>query len=266
MSKFTSDYVPKSAMTIFAHPDDAEFTVSGTLAKWTRAGCEITLVLCTSGNVGTHDGQYTSASLAKTREKEQKDAAKLLGVKHSVFLRHDDCQLQPTLELRRELVREIRKYRPEVVICGSPNGWLYGSDYVNHPDHRAAAAAALEAVFPCAEMELLWPEAGLAHKVQAVYVGSTDDPDVWIDITDTLDLKLESLRAHASQMGDWDPEPMISEWAAEEARNGRKKLKVKKSAGGKKNKKKGKKKKNKMKHAEAFRVMVLHNDEKPPES
>src|SRR3972149_5922919 len=200
MPNFDANYVPKSAMTIFAHPDDAEFGVSGTLAKWAKAGCAITLVICTSGNVGTHDTKYTLETLAKTREKEQKAAAKVLGVKTLVFLGHDDCQLQPTLDLRRALVREIRKHKPEVVLCGQPDGWFYGNEYINHPDHRAAGVAALEAVFPCAEMELLWPEEGPAHKVNAVYITLTEQVDVWIDITDTIDLKVESLRCHASQM------------------------------------------------------------------
>jgi LmbE family N-acetylglucosaminyl deacetylase len=263
MSKFDASYVPKSAMTIFAHPDDAEFSASGTLAKWAQAGSEITLVLCTSGNVGTHDSKYTRESLAKTRQKEQKEAAKILGVKNVVFLGHDDCQLQPTLELRRELVQAIRKHKPEVVISGNPNGWLYGNEYINHPDHRAAAAAALEAVFPCAEMELLWPELGKAYKVHAVYVSTDDKPDVWIDIADTIDLKIESLKAHPSQMVDWDPSEMIRRWAAEEAKSGRKKMK---SAAGK-NGKKGKKHKKKMKYAESYRVMKLvADDAKSPES
>src|SRR5512136_1113568 len=117
LSKFNGDYVPQSAMTIFAHPDDAEFGVAGTLAKWAQAGCEITMVLCTSGNIGTHDTSYNPQTLTTTREAEQQAAAEFLGVKHTVFLRHDDCALQPTLELRREIVREIRKYKPEVVIC-----------------------------------------------------------------------------------------------------------------------------------------------------
>ena len=257
MSKFDANYVQKSAMSIFAHPDDAEFGVAGTLAKWAKAGCEVTMVLCTSGNVGTHDAAFTLESLTKTRQKEQKAAARILGVKNVVFLDHDDCQLQPTLELRRELVREIRRRRPEVVVSGQPDGWFYGSDYINHPDHRAAAAAALEAVFPCAEMELLWPELGPAHKVQAVYVTLADKADVWIDVTDTLALKVESLRTHASQMVGWDPDPMIRAWAAESAKEARKYAK-------KHARKKGGKK-SKIKYAEGFRVMTLV-DEQPPES
>ena len=261
MSRFDAHYVPKSAMTVFAHPDDAEFGVAGTLAKWAKAGCQVTAVLCTSGNVGTHDTTFTPERLAKTRQAEQKAAAKLLGVKSLVFLDHDDCQLQPTLELRRELVREIRKHKPEVVVSGQPDGWFYGNEYINHHDHRAAATATLEAVFPCAEMELLWPELGPAHKVQAVYVTLTDKADVWIDVTDTLDLKIEALRAHASQMAGWDPDPMIRAWAAEGAKEARKQAKKL----GKKTKTRKAGKRSKTKYAEGFRVMKLV-DEQPPES
>ncbi len=217
MTKFDADYVPASAMTIFAHPDDAEFIVSGTIAKWTSAGCEVTFVVITSGNVGTHDETTTRDALARTREAEQEEAARTLGVKNVVFLGYDDCELVPTLELRRRLVREIRKHRPEVVICGDPQAWFFEDHYINHPDHRAAAVAALEAVFPCAEMELLWPEEGAAHKVHAVYVCATHSPNRWIDITGTIDRKIDSLRAYGSQVGGWDPSERIRERAAREA-------------------------------------------------
>ena len=267
MSKFNGGYIPKSAMTIFAHPDDAEFTVGGTLAKWAKAGCEITMVLCTSGNVGTHDAVYTRETLAQTREAEQCEVMKLWGVKNVVFLRHDDCALRPTLELRRELVRTIRAYKPEVVICGEPGGWFYGSDYINHPDHRSAGAAALEAVFPCAEMELFWPEEGAAHKVHAVYVHGPTETDVAVDVADSLELKIAALKLHKSQMLDWDPTEMITGWAKEEAKTFRKRSK-KQETGGKEqgeNGKKGKKKHSpKQKYAEAFRVMTLVQN--PPES
>ncbi|MGB6411444.1 MAG: PIG-L deacetylase family protein [Candidatus Deferrimicrobiaceae bacterium] len=216
MSRFDADYVPSSAMTIFAHPDDAEFLVSGTIAGWTRAGCEVTFVVITSGNVGTHEEKYTREALTRKRQAEQEAAARVLGVKNVVFLGYDDCELEPTLTLRRRLVREIRKYRPEVVICGDPQAWFFEDYYINHPDHRAAGAAALEAVFPCAEMELLWPEEGAAHEVRAVYVCATHSPNTWIDITGTIDTKIESLRAYGSQMGGWDPSEKIRERAARE--------------------------------------------------
>ena len=217
MARFDADYVPSSAMTIFAHSDDAEFIVSGTIAKWARAGCEVTFVVITSGNVGTHDPNYSRATLARARESEQEAAARVLGVKNVVFLGYDDCELVPTLELRRRLVREIRNHRPEVVICGDPQAWFFENHYINHPDHRAAAVAALEAVFPCAEMELLWPEEGPAHKVHAVYVCATLSPNTWIDIAGTIEAKIESLRAYGSQVGGWDPSERVRERAAREA-------------------------------------------------
>lgn len=210
-------YVPKSAMAIFAHPDDADFTVAGTIAKWASGGCGVTLALLTSGNVGTHDRAFTREALARAREAEQREAAGILGVKEVLFLGRDDCELQPTLDVRRDLVREIRRVRPEVVICGDPQSWFFEDRYINHPDHRAAGAAALDAVSPCAEMELLWPEAGPPHKVRAVFVTMTLAPDVWVDITGTIETKIRALRSHASQMGGWDPAGMIREWGLREA-------------------------------------------------
>ena len=217
MPKFDADYVPRSAMTIFAHPDDAEFIVSGTIARWTKAGCEVTFVVLTSGNVGTHDAATTREELARTREAEQREAARVLGVKNLVFLGHDDCELVPTLALRRRLVREIRKHRPEVVICGDPQAFFFEDRYINHPDHRAAAVSALDAVFPCAEMELLWPEEGEAHKVGAVYVCATHSPNTWIDITETIDAKIASLEVYGSQLMGWNPSERIRERAVREA-------------------------------------------------
>ncbi|NTU63309.1 MAG: PIG-L family deacetylase, partial [Chloroflexi bacterium] len=135
MSKFNGSYIPKSAMTIFAHPDDAEFTIGGTIAKWAAAGCEITMLLCTSGNVGTHDPKYTLKTLTKTRETEQQAAADFFGVKHVVFLRYDDCALEPSLDLSRKVVREIRQYKPEVVLCGDPEGW-FTFQHAGNPSYR----------------------------------------------------------------------------------------------------------------------------------
>lgn len=200
MAKFDSDWIPQSAMTIFAHPDDMEFSCGGTLAKWARAGCEITVVLCTSGNVGTHDASFTEYTLAALREVEQKNACDVLGVKHIEFLRHDDSRLVADLTLRRELVHLIRKYKPEVVFCGDPNLVFWGANRINHPDHRAAALAAVDAIFPCASMELLWPEEGPVHEVHGVYVRAFENLDTWIDISDTVELKIKALREHHSQL------------------------------------------------------------------
>src|SRR4030067_2484503 len=122
MARFDADYVPPSAMTIFAHSDDAEFIVSGTIAKWARAGCEVTFVVITSGNVGTHDAKYTREALARKREVEQQAAARVLGVRNVVFLGYDDCELVPSLDLRRRRGREVRKPTPAGGVCGGPPG------------------------------------------------------------------------------------------------------------------------------------------------
>jgi LmbE family N-acetylglucosaminyl deacetylase len=207
--------VPESAMVIVAHPDDAEFTVAGTVAVWTRAGCRVTYVVCTDGNAGSHEPGMTRERLAEIRRAEQRAACATLGVSDVLFLGYDDGQLQPTLDLRRELVHAIRKHRPEVVITSDPTRVFSGDNYINHPDHRAAAQAALDAVAPASEMPLLWPELGEPHRVDRVYVRGNDQPNVWVDVTDTMQQKIAALRKHASQLGEWDPTERITNWAAE---------------------------------------------------
>ncbi|MBI5575481.1 MAG: PIG-L family deacetylase [Deltaproteobacteria bacterium] len=255
--KYDSEYVPDSAMGIFAHPDDAEFMVAGTIARWARAGCEVTLVLLTSGNAGTHDAVFTPGTLARLREKEARASARILGVRNVVFLRQDDCGLIPTLDLRKELVRQIRKFRPEAVICGDPQAWFFDDRYINHPDHRAAGVAALEAVFPASEMELLWPGKGKPHRVQAVYVCSTQSPNTWVDISATIDTKIEALKAHASQLNGWDPSSRIRDWAGAEARNS--KSAGRRGGGGRPGRV------SRPMYAESFRVMRLRERERRPE-
>jgi len=207
--------IPESAMVIVAHPDDAEFTMAGTVAAWTKAGCRVTYIVCTDGNAGSHEPGMTREKLAEIRRSEQRAACFILGVSEVVFLGYDDGELQPTMELRRDLVRAIRQYKPEVVLTGDPTALFSGDYYINHPDHRAAAQAALDAVAPASEMPLLWPELGAPHRVRRVYVNGNDQANVWIDLTDTIEQKIAALKQHASQMGDWDPTEMIKEWNAE---------------------------------------------------
>lgn len=201
-------------MVIVAHPDDPEFTVAGTVAKWAKAGCRVTYVLCTDGNAGSHEPGMTSEKLAEIRRAEQRAACAILGVADLVFLGYDDCQLQPTLELRRDLVRAIRRYTPEVVLTWDPTRLIDG-EYINHPDHRAASLATLDAVAPASGMPLLWPEVGRPHQVSQVFISTHDQPNTWVDISDTIDLKIAALRQHVSQLGDWDPAELIRQWSAE---------------------------------------------------
>lgn len=228
-------------MAIVAHPDDIEFSCAGTLARWARAGARISMVLCTSGDVGIDQPGMTRQRAKEIREAEARAAAQIIGASEIIFLGEPDGLLVATLELRKKLVREIRRFRPEVVITGDPTIVWAGKDYINHPDHRAAAQAALDATFPAAGQPNLFEELAeegfLAHKPRKVYVTVWEGGDQFVGIDETIQVKIAALRAHASQMGDWDPEPMIREWASA-------------AAAGKE-----------IGYAEAFRVVTLVDDE-----
>ncbi len=230
-------------MAIVAHPDDIDFGCAGTFALWAKLGTRLCYVLCTSGDVGIAEPGWTKARAVETREAEQREAARIVGVdvEHVVFLREPDGMLEATMELRRKLVREIRRFRPEAVFVMDPTLLWAGDGYINHPDHRAAGLAAIDAIFPAAGQPNLFEELeseGLkAFKPRKVFSLNWRDGDYYFPIDDTIDLKIAALRAHKSQMRDWDPEPRIREWASERA--------------------KGKP----MKYAEVFRVVTLESDE-----
>jgi LmbE family N-acetylglucosaminyl deacetylase len=196
----------RSVMVIVAHPDDAEFGAAGTVARWSREGKEIVYVLCTSGDKGTSDPTVTPAELAELRRKEQRNACRVLGVREVIFLGYEDGVLESTLELRRALVRQIRTFKPDVVICQDPTMRWSGQRYLNHPDHRAAGDAALDAVYPSSRDPHVFSELlaeGLQpHKVSEVYMMSYENADVWIDISETIDVKIAALREHVSQIGN----------------------------------------------------------------
>src|SRR5919202_3857384 len=216
---------PRRAMSIHAHPDDQEFTIGGTIAKWARAGAEIITVCITSGDSGSNertDPEMTKARWVQIREQEQLAACEVLGVKETVFLHYRDGELQHTIALRRDLTRLIRKYKPDAVVCGDPTVRFYGNSYMNHPDHRVAADVACDAVFPSAGTRLIFPELldeGLEpHQVSRVFLHGAEKPDVWIDISETIDVKVRALQQHPSQLGDWNPHERMREWAQEEGK------------------------------------------------
>jgi LmbE family N-acetylglucosaminyl deacetylase len=237
----STPYIPESAMAIVAHPDDIEFSCAGTTARWVRAGARVAYVLCTSGDVGIDEPGMTRARATEIREAESREAAAIAGVSEVIFLREPDGLLQATLELRRRLVREIRRFRPEVVITGDPTVVWAGDDYINHPDHRAAALGAVEAIFPAAGQPNLFEELaeeGLRpHTVRKVFVTEFGQGRYFVNIDETIDVKVNALRAHRSQMRDWDPEEQIKRWAGEAARG------------------------KEMQYAEGFRVVTLVDDE-----
>jgi LmbE family N-acetylglucosaminyl deacetylase len=238
------EYLPKSAMSIHAHPDDQDFTVAGTLAKWARAGCEIVSVILTSGDSGSNDpskGADYKPKLARLREEEQRAANKVLGIKETVFLHYPDGELVASVQLRKDITRQIRKYKPEVVVTGDPSSWFYGNEYINHPDHRAAAEAATYAVFPSAGTRMIFTELldeGLPpHNVKRLYIHGNEKADTWIDIGETLDIKIEALKKHVSQGDTHDVDKWMHEWAEQDG------------------KEKG------IKYSESYRVMILENEE-----
>jgi LmbE family N-acetylglucosaminyl deacetylase len=193
-------------MVIVAHPDDPEFFCGGTIALWSRAGHEIIYLVLTNGNKGSDDPAMTPARLIEVRRNEQRAAANLLGVRSIIFLDEPDGELRATLQLRQQVVREIRRHQPQVVICPDPTAYYFGNTYVNHPDHRAAGRVALEAIFPAARNRMYHPEllseGLLPHAVREIYLIGALQPDRWVDITDVMDLKIQAIRSHASQLAD----------------------------------------------------------------
>jgi len=193
-------------LVVMAHPDDAEFGCGGTIAKWAAAGKEIDYVLCTSGDKGSSDLDVVPFRLAQTRRAEQINAAHALGAHHVAFLSYEDGTLTNTLALRRDIVREIRRFRPDAVICQDPTSRFGGNRYINHPDHRAAGDACLDAVYPSARDPHVFPELLIEnffpHKVREVFMSTQQGAEIWIDITDCFERKLEALRQHDSQVGD----------------------------------------------------------------
>lgn len=196
---------PRRVLGVFAHPDDAEFFAGGTFAKWAADGAEITFVLATSGDKGSADLEMTSETLAKIREEESRNAAKVLGVCDVVFLRYIDGELFPTLELRRDITRMIRLKKPDVIVTLDPTRYWYGTRSINHPDHRAIGAATLEAVFPTARdrlnfIELERDEGLEPHKCLTVYIAGAEEPTMTIDVTACIDTQIKALLEHKTQI------------------------------------------------------------------
>jgi LmbE family N-acetylglucosaminyl deacetylase len=210
------DWRPDRFMVIAAHPDDADFGPAATAAKWIDAGSVGWLVCCTSGDAGGEDPYADPLELAALREKEQRAAAEVVGYAGVTFLHMPDGALANDLILREHLVREIRTFRPDAVLATDPQNLFPRDAGINHTDHRAAGFAAIDAVYPAARNPMAFPSlarGGLAaHKVRRVYLFWTNEPTVRIDITATVARKLDALRAHASQITDFD---RIEGWIGE---------------------------------------------------
>jgi LmbE family N-acetylglucosaminyl deacetylase len=197
---------PKRFMVIVGHPDDADFGPAGAAAAWIDGGAEGWLVCCTSGDAGGEDPNLDPLELARAREEEQRRAAAVVGYAGVTFLHQPDGNLVNDLPLREMLVTEIRRFKPDAVFCGDPEVVVHVGGAINHTDHRAAAMAAVDAVYPASRNPMAFPwlaRNGLpAHRVRRLYLMWTNQPDVWIDVTATVDRKIEALRSHASQLHD----------------------------------------------------------------
>lgn len=204
-SKTSEDQI--RVLVVLAHPDDPEFFCGGTVARWSAEGRRVSYCLLTHGERGADGSETDLQELSQRRVREQEAAAKLLGVEEVLFLDHPDGYLEPSLTLRKDIVRVIRTVRPQIVITCDPTTFFPRFRSINHADHRAAGEATLDAVFPAARSSLYFPELereeGLEpHKVKTVFVAGSNHPNVDVDVTEYLDLKLTALAQHASQIPD----------------------------------------------------------------
>jgi len=188
------------ALVITPHPDDAEYGIAGTVARWVQEGKEVVYVVCTNGNKGSSDPEMKPERLADIREQEQLAATKVLGVKEVVFMHLEDQALEDTPEFRKQIVRLIRTYKPEVMATSDPY-----RRYIWHRDHRITGQIVLDAAFPYARDNMAYPdllESGLKpHKVKEVLLWGAEQPNYFSDISDTYDIKMKALRCHKSQVG-----------------------------------------------------------------
>jgi LmbE family N-acetylglucosaminyl deacetylase len=206
----TDAEIPDRALAVYAHPDDPEISAGGTLAAWADAGAEVSLLITTQGDKGTQDRDADQVELARLRVEETAKAAALLGFSGHFHLGYHDGELPDDRELRRSITRYVRELRPNAVLCPDPTAVFFGDQYYNHRDHRVTGWATLDAIAPAAGNPKYFANQladGLqVHQVQSVYLSGTLEPNCWIDISDTLERKIDALFCHASQLtetGEW---------------------------------------------------------------
>jgi LmbE family N-acetylglucosaminyl deacetylase len=199
--------IPQRILIVLAHPDDPEFFCGGTIARWINTGHQVAYCLLTCGDKGTDRRDLDPDDLCSIRQNEQRAAAEVLGVHRVQFLDHPDGYLVPDLELRKEITRVIRQEQPDVLVTCDPTNLYVRDSYINHPDHRAAGQATLDAVFPAARDHLnfveLWRDENLEpHIVREVWISLPKEANLSIDVTEHWELKLSALQKHSSQIGD----------------------------------------------------------------
>jgi LmbE family N-acetylglucosaminyl deacetylase len=194
-------------LLILAHPDDPEFFCGGTLAQWAKAGQQITYLLATCGDKGSDNPAMTPDILCVSRQEEQRAAAAVIGASEVLFLHYKDGELANTPDLRRDLVREIRRHKPDLIVTCDPTAYFRANAYINHSDHRTIGAAALDAIFPASGNPMYFPEllreGCQPHTPKEIWISLTNEPNTWVDVSDTLEIKLAALREHKSQIKDF---------------------------------------------------------------
>lgn len=204
----------KRALVIMAHPDDPDFTCSGTAIKMVQQGIKVSYMILTNGDKGNHNPEITRNQLIAMRKIEQRNAAELCGVDEVLFMGEEDGFLRPTRDIRERVTREIRRIRPELIICPDPDRYLVGGGYINHPDHRNAGLVALEAIFPAADNPMFYPEMAdegyLPHKISHLYVIGHADATAKVDITDVIDTKIAAILCHKTQIAN--PKEAPTRW------------------------------------------------------
>jgi LmbE family N-acetylglucosaminyl deacetylase len=206
MSEMPTQEIPQRIMVVAAHPDDAEFGCGGTVARWVSEGATAYYLICTNGDKGTDEPGISAEDLAVVRDREQRAAAKVLGVSEVVFLPRRDGELVYSIDLRGDVVRWIRTWRPDAVFTHDPTVVISAGGFINHADHRATGEVTVDAVYPFARGPLQYPEQiaeGLqTHTVYDVFLWGASPADFWVDVSTTVETKIEALRCHASQFQD----------------------------------------------------------------
>jgi LmbE family N-acetylglucosaminyl deacetylase len=196
------DDIPAVVLAVYAHPDDADVACGGTLARWAKAGAAVHLIVCTDGGKGTFDPEVTPSDLAARRAAELEASSALIGLQSVTNLGYPDGGLADSDELRGTLVEWVRRLRPDVVCGHDPTALFFGQEYFNHRDHRLAGTTLLDAVSPAAALPHYFPEAGPPHQVATVLLSGTLEPDVWVDVTETIDLKAAAVECHRTQFAE----------------------------------------------------------------
>ena len=206
------DEKPGVVLAVYAHPDDADVGCGGTLARWAKSGSAVHLLVCTDGGKGTTDPEVVPALLAAERAGELEESSALIGLSSVDNLGFPDGELADSEDFRRTLVQRVRTLRPDVVCGHDPTAIFFGRDYFNHRDHRVAGAALLDAVAPASALPHYFPDAGPAHRVSEVLLSGTLDPDEWVDVTETIEIKAAAVECHRTQFAGQ------SGWAGEAVR------------------------------------------------